>query len=142
MKYIGKLYGKLAGKTFDTGKTSDDWDKLETTNKELRDENKKMMSEIRSMVNQFEKDQSEITKLREELAKMTQSRDSWEEMQGKATREWKECIVKIQSQQERIKELEKAVSLLAGMYIDDYSLIPTNLRDTIESVNSPTNKQG
>ncbi len=30
MKYIGKLYGKLGGKYFPTGKTSEDWDELET----------------------------------------------------------------------------------------------------------------
>jgi hypothetical protein len=29
MRYIGKLYGKLANKYFDTGKTSDDYDELE-----------------------------------------------------------------------------------------------------------------
>jgi hypothetical protein len=29
MKYEGPLYGKIGRKTFDTGKTSHDWDKLE-----------------------------------------------------------------------------------------------------------------
>lgn len=29
MKYIGKLYGKVGGKTFDTGKTSQDWYDME-----------------------------------------------------------------------------------------------------------------
>jgi len=29
VKYCGPLYGKIAGKCFDTGKTSDDWDALE-----------------------------------------------------------------------------------------------------------------
>lgn len=29
MRYIGRLYGKLANKYFDTGKTSDDYDELE-----------------------------------------------------------------------------------------------------------------
>ncbi len=29
MKYIGKLYGRLNGKYFDTGKTTNDWDALE-----------------------------------------------------------------------------------------------------------------
>jgi hypothetical protein len=29
MRYIGKLYGKLGNKYFDTGKTSDDYDNLE-----------------------------------------------------------------------------------------------------------------
>ena len=28
MKYTGKLYGKIGGKTFDTGHTSEDWDNL------------------------------------------------------------------------------------------------------------------
>ncbi len=28
MEYEGKLYGKIDGKYFDTGKTSDDWDEL------------------------------------------------------------------------------------------------------------------
>ena len=30
MRYEGKIYGKVGGKHFDTGKTSEDWDKLET----------------------------------------------------------------------------------------------------------------
>lgn len=30
MKYVGPLYGQLAGKCFDTGKTSADWDALES----------------------------------------------------------------------------------------------------------------
>ena len=33
MEYKGKLYGKLGGMYFDTSKTSEDWDKLELTNK-------------------------------------------------------------------------------------------------------------
>ena len=28
MKYSGKLYGKVAGKHFDTGRTTEDWDAL------------------------------------------------------------------------------------------------------------------
>lgn len=31
MKYCGPLYGKIAGKCFYTGKTSDDWDALEAS---------------------------------------------------------------------------------------------------------------
>jgi len=38
MKYIGKLYGKIGGKHFDTGKTSADWDQLENVVQELCDE--------------------------------------------------------------------------------------------------------
>jgi len=34
MEYIGKLYGKLSGKYFDTGKTSEDWDELENNQPE------------------------------------------------------------------------------------------------------------
>ena len=30
MEYKGKLYGKFGNKYFDTGKTSDDWDRIET----------------------------------------------------------------------------------------------------------------
>jgi hypothetical protein len=37
MKYEGKLYGKIGRKYFDTGKTSDDWDKLEKRNKEANE---------------------------------------------------------------------------------------------------------
>ena len=29
MEYNGKLYGKFAGRYFDTGKTSEDWDSME-----------------------------------------------------------------------------------------------------------------
>lgn len=29
MEYQGKLYGKIGGKYFDTGKTTDEWDKLQ-----------------------------------------------------------------------------------------------------------------
>lgn len=35
MKYVGPLYGKIAGKCFDTGKTSDDWDALEAKSERL-----------------------------------------------------------------------------------------------------------
>jgi len=35
MEYKGKLYGKVAGGYFPTGKTSEDWDKLEAENKLL-----------------------------------------------------------------------------------------------------------
>ncbi len=38
MKYIGKLYGKLGGKTFDTGYTSEDYDKLIQSLKESTDQ--------------------------------------------------------------------------------------------------------
>ena len=36
MEYIGKLYGKIAGKYFDTGATSDDWDDLKEKIDELQ----------------------------------------------------------------------------------------------------------
>ena len=36
MEYKGKLFGLIAGKHFDTGKTSDDWDRLEAENKRLK----------------------------------------------------------------------------------------------------------
>lgn len=36
MKYTGKLFGHLGGKRyFDTGKTSEDWDRLESDKAEL-----------------------------------------------------------------------------------------------------------
>jgi len=35
MDYKGKLYGKLAGCFFETGKTSEDWDRMEEKIKEL-----------------------------------------------------------------------------------------------------------
>lgn len=38
MKYQGKLYGKVGRKTFDTGKTSDDWDRMESFVKSCRDD--------------------------------------------------------------------------------------------------------
>ena len=36
MEYKGKLYGKLFNKHFEIGKTTDDWDKLEKENEELK----------------------------------------------------------------------------------------------------------
>jgi hypothetical protein len=39
MMYHGKLYGKLWNKYFETGKTSDDFDKMELRIKELESEN-------------------------------------------------------------------------------------------------------
>jgi len=30
MEYKGKLYGKIGKKYFDTGKTTDDWDRLDS----------------------------------------------------------------------------------------------------------------
>jgi len=35
MDYKGKLYGKIGNKYFDTGKTSEDWDRLESNKVEL-----------------------------------------------------------------------------------------------------------
>jgi hypothetical protein len=35
MEYAGKLYGKIGKKTFDTGKTSEDWDNLAKDQKRL-----------------------------------------------------------------------------------------------------------
>lgn len=35
MQYHGKIYGKLGRKYFDTGKTSEDWDKLLEQRNEL-----------------------------------------------------------------------------------------------------------
>lgn len=36
MEYIGKLYGRIGpDQYFETGKTSEDWDKLELKNKQL-----------------------------------------------------------------------------------------------------------
>jgi hypothetical protein len=35
MEYTGKLYGKIGKKTFDTGKTSEDWDNLAKDQKRL-----------------------------------------------------------------------------------------------------------
>ena len=36
MKYEGPLYGKIGRKAFDTGKTSQDWDRLERESKALK----------------------------------------------------------------------------------------------------------
>lgn len=36
MEYTGKLYGKIGEIYFDTDKTSNDWDKLELENKQLK----------------------------------------------------------------------------------------------------------
>lgn len=38
MEYHGKLYGKIGNKYFDTAKTSEDFDKLESQNKQLQKE--------------------------------------------------------------------------------------------------------
>lgn len=37
MKYEGSLYGKIGNRTFDTGKTSADWDKMESALKSAKD---------------------------------------------------------------------------------------------------------
>jgi len=39
MNYEGDLYGKVGGMVFKTGKTSKDWDNMETRLKELEAEN-------------------------------------------------------------------------------------------------------
>lgn len=41
MNYVGKLYGKIGNKYFDTGLTSIDWDKLYEKAKEKRDMGRK-----------------------------------------------------------------------------------------------------
>ena len=43
MKYIGKLYGKVGGKTFDTGKTSEDWDAMESQLSAATKENERLI---------------------------------------------------------------------------------------------------
>jgi len=46
MKYNGKLYGKLAGKYFDTGKTSDDWDLLENDVQDYKAQIKSLQEQL------------------------------------------------------------------------------------------------
>ena len=49
MEYKGKLFGRICGKYFDTGKTADDWDNLEKYNARLLkiiEENKYSESEM------------------------------------------------------------------------------------------------
>lgn len=48
MEYHGKLYGKIGGKYFDTGKTSDDFDNLEKQRDELLEALKELV-ELREM---------------------------------------------------------------------------------------------
>jgi pimeloyl-CoA synthetase len=38
MEYIGKLYGKIGNKYFDTSHTSEDWDELNKKIEELKEE--------------------------------------------------------------------------------------------------------
>lgn len=47
MEYQGKLYGKIGDRTFETGKTSEDWDNLESQNKKLK-------SLLQDLVNEFQ----------------------------------------------------------------------------------------
>lgn len=47
MDYQGKLYGKVGGEYFDTGKDSNDWDRLES-------ENKEMLQLLKDIVKEFE----------------------------------------------------------------------------------------
>ena len=50
MNYEGKLYGHLGGrKYFYTGKTSEDWDKLERENAELKRQVKHMDKYLRAV---------------------------------------------------------------------------------------------
>lgn len=49
MEYKGKLYGKIGDKTFDTGKTSDDWDSMELENKKLKSLLQNIVAEFQPM---------------------------------------------------------------------------------------------
>lgn len=69
MEYQGKLYGKIEGMHFETGKTSADWDKLEEQVKHLQ-------SAMNSEFNAFEKCgelQTEIEKLKAENKALQQA---------------------------------------------------------------------
>ena len=46
MEYKGKLYGKLGHKYFDTAKTSEDWDKMESEINFLKRQNRNTLSEL------------------------------------------------------------------------------------------------
>lgn len=59
MHYRGKLYGRVGGEYFDTGKTTVDWDKLEDEKKPLTHEKlmetaKKVIKLADNMINTFE----------------------------------------------------------------------------------------
>lgn len=64
MKYIGKLYGKIENKYFDTGKTTEDWDKLESKESDLHDYKQALFSLKMDIEfdsdKQFEKMQNDI----------------------------------------------------------------------------------
>ena len=59
MKYTGKLYGKIAGRTFDTSKTGHDWDNIFNSLIELVEylsPTKALMNdELRAMINRAER---------------------------------------------------------------------------------------
>lgn len=49
MDYQGKLYGKVNGEYFEIGKDSNDWDRLEADNKEMRQLLKDITQEFQAM---------------------------------------------------------------------------------------------
>ena len=65
MEYIGKLYGKIGNKYFDTNHTTNDWNTLQKENEELRDELKLYTSILEGT--EQGKTLKENTKLKEAL---------------------------------------------------------------------------
>jgi hypothetical protein len=49
MDYQGKLYGKVGNTYFETGRDSNDWDKLESDNREMRQILKDITQEFQAM---------------------------------------------------------------------------------------------
>ena len=75
MEYEGKLYGKIGGKYFDTGKTTDEWDKLQA-----------MAGQVDAIVRCFSRD--ELRKILKNVCK-TQKTTCYVELDlKKAIKDW------------------------------------------------------
>ena len=65
MDYLGKLYGKIGNKYFDTSKTASDFDKLEKQNTEMLE----MLKKITSMYKESDKPSIRLILEAQELIK-------------------------------------------------------------------------
>jgi hypothetical protein len=51
MEYHGKLYGKIGNKYFDTGETTEDWDRIEAKVDELNNTVKGLLNKLSTITN-------------------------------------------------------------------------------------------
>ena len=78
MKYEGKIYGKVAGEFFYTGKTSDDWDKLEAEITELKRQAIVSYNEVQ-----------ELRRLGDAMAGVNEDYADWQDRMNAASEAWR-----------------------------------------------------